>query len=271
VRATVAALLAFLLGPVAALAQAYPDIHPIPQTTDAAKLRATAVDREIQERFRIGFQAETRGDWLAAKPEFERILALHPREPLGSSAHYDLALALINLHDLQRAGGEFAAAIRLDPDFLAARANLVTVDLMREDFASARKDADELVARAPASARARYVAGLASIRAGDAAGAVTQFGALLERDPSYAVAHYDLALAEIDLGRFDDAERELRSALNLSPRYARASLALGTVLLRTGKRDQARAAFEECIRASSDPSLTNLATSLRDAVSQTQH
>jgi tetratricopeptide (TPR) repeat protein len=268
VRATAAALLALLLGPIAAGAQAYPDIHPIPHTTDAAKLRATALDREVQERFRIGFDAETRTDWNAARPEFERIIALRPAEPLGSTAQYDLGIALFNLHEYGGAVSAFEAAIRLDPDFLAARANLVTVHLMRDDLGAARKSADDLIARAPASARARYVRGLAALRAGDAAQATRDFGVLLERNPAYAVAHYDLALAEIDLGRFDDAERELRTALALAPQYPRACFALGTVLLHAGKREQARAAFDQAARTSSDLALTNLAISMRDAISR---
>jgi len=267
VRATAAALLALWLVPVAAAAQQYPDVHPIPRSTDAAKLRAAATDREINERFRIGFAAETRGDWAAARPEFERILALHPNEPRGSTAHYDLGIALVNLHDYSLAITEFESAIKLDPDFLAARANLVTVNLLSDDLAAARKSADELIARAPESARARYVRGLAALRAGDAAGAARDFGALLERDPAYSVAHYDLALAEIDLGRFDDAERELRTALALSPQYTRARFALGTVLLREGKRVEARAAFEETARTSQDPTLVNLAQTMRDSIS----
>jgi len=266
VRCAAAALLALWCAPIAVLAQAYPDIHPIPQTTDAVRLRQSAVEREVEERFRIGFEAESRGDWRAAKPEFERILSLHPREPLGSTAHYDLGLALVNLHEYPGAIEQFDAAIKLDPDFLAARANLVTVYLLRDDLASARKSADELMARSPQSARARYVRGVSALRSGDAATAARDFGVLLERDPSYAVAHYDLALAEIDLRRYDDAERELRTALTLAPRYPRAEFALGTVLLRTGKRTEARATFDAVTRSSSDPTLTNLAASMRDAI-----
>jgi Flp pilus assembly protein TadD len=267
VRVLAAALLTLWLAPVPANAQAYPDIHPIPRTTDAARLRSAALDREIQERFRVGFDAIGRGDWAAARPEFERILALHPAEPLGSTAHYDLGIVLHNLRDDRGAAGEFVSAIKLDPEFLAARANLVTVYLLSDDLESARKAADALIARAPASARARYVGGLASLRAGDAAAAAREFGALLARDPAYAVAHYDLALAEIDLGRLDEAERELRVALSLAPDYARAKFALGTVLLRAGRRAEARAAFDDVVRTSHDLTLANLATSMRDAIS----
>jgi Tfp pilus assembly protein PilF len=260
------ALLALALTPTLACPQVYPEVHPVPRTTDAAKLRTTALDREVHERFRLGLDDVARGDWAAARSEFERIVALHPPEPLGSTAHYDAGIAQVNLRNYAGAVSEFEAAIKLDPDFLAARANLVTVHLLRDDLAAARRSADELVARAPQSARGLYLRGLTALRAGDADVALRDFGALLASDPRYATAHYDLALAEIKLGRMVDAERELRAALALAPTYARARFALGTVLLRVGKRDEARVAFEEAARASQDPTLTNLANSMRDAI-----
>jgi tetratricopeptide (TPR) repeat protein len=267
VRVAPAALLALLLLPSPASPQAYPDLHPVPRSTNPATLRGAALDREVRERFRIGFDAEGRGDWGAARAEFDRIVELRPAEPLGSSARYDRALALFNLHDYPAAATDLNAALTLDPDFLAARANLVAVDLARDNLTAARKDAAEFVQRAPDSARARYVSGLAALRAGDAAAAAREFGVLLLHNPAYAVAHYDLALAEVDLARFDDAERELRTALRLAPDYARARFALGTVLARSGKRDEARAAFDETARTSHDPALVNLANSMRDALS----
>jgi tetratricopeptide (TPR) repeat protein len=263
---TGAVLLTLALTGVAARAQVYPDVHPVPRTTDAARLRSVAQDREVRERFRLGLADFARGDWSAASAEFERIVALRPEEPLRSTAHYDAGIALVNLRQYPAAAAAFEAAIRLDPDFLAARSNLVTVHLMAGDLAAARKSADELIARAPESARALYLRGLSALRSGDAQVALHDFGAMLARDPAYAAAHYDLALAEIKLGRIDDAERELRAALSLAPGYARARFALGTVLLRVGKRDEARVAFDEAARASQDPTLTNLANSMRDAI-----
>lgn len=261
-----AALVAVALTGPAARGQVYPDVHPVPRTTDAAKLRSAAFDREVHERFRIGLDDVARGDWSGALAEFDRIVALQPAEPRLSTAYYDAGIALVNLRKYPAAAASFEAAIKLDPDFLAARSNLVTVHLLNDDLPAARKAADELIARAPSSARGLYLRGLTALRSGDAQVALRDFGALLAHDPAYATAHYDLALAEIKLGRIDDAERELRAALALAPTYARARFALGTVLLRAGKRDEARAAFDETARASQDPTLTNLANSMRDAL-----
>ncbi len=249
------------------IAQTYDPSRPLPATTSQPVLRSLAERREIHERFAIGLRAESEHHWKAAASEFSRILALHPAEPQGSTAHYDLALAYVQLNRLDSAGAEFQRAIALDSGFLAAFANLIAVDLMRKDVAGARTAADQFVRIAPRSARALYSRGIVALAGSDPQVAAGDFGKLLANSPSYAVAHYDLGLAETQLGRYDAAERELKTALRLAPNYSRAEFALGTVLLKEGKRLEARLAFDQTVKtASNDLVLRNLATSMRDAL-----
>lgn len=248
-------------------AQTYSTPAPVPQTTSVPALRTLAVRREIEERFTIGLNAEARSEWKAAADEFERIVALQPPEPQGSTARYDLAIAYANLLRNDDAARELRAAIALDSGFLAAMANLVSVDLARGELSEARRIADRYVTLAPESARALYSRGIVALRSGDAAIAREDFGKLLHANPSYAVAHYDLALAEERLGRYDAAERELRSALLLAPGYARARFALGVVLLREGEHTAARDAFARAtLDAAGDPALANIAAAMRDSI-----
>jgi tetratricopeptide (TPR) repeat protein len=263
-------LLAALLVQLAAapgVAQSYTPATPVPRTTSAPTLRALAVKREIEERFTIGLDAQARGDWKSSAAEFERILALHPAEPQGSTAHYDLAIAYANLQRNDEAARELHAAIALDPGFLAAMANLISIDVVLGNLTEARTMAERYVALAPDSARALYSRGIVALRAGDAATARADFGKLLHANPSYAVAHYDLALAEERLGRYDAAERELRTALALAPGYARARFALGVVLLKEGEHGAARNAFARAtLDAAGDPALQNIAAAMRDSI-----
>jgi tetratricopeptide (TPR) repeat protein len=247
-------------------AQAYGDQTPIPRSTDPAVLRGDARRREVHERFARGLAAYERGDFTNAAAEFGRIVSLDPREPQRSTAHYDLGLALAGAGRLDLAAREFEAAALSDPGFLAALADLVSVDLERGDAAGARRAAGRLLALAPDSARALYGAGLAALRAGDAAAARDAFSTLLKKNPAYATAHYDVALAELRLGRYGEAEREIRAALDLAPRFARAHLALGMVLLHAQRRPEARAEFESARRLSNDVALRNLAGALIDTL-----
>jgi Flp pilus assembly protein TadD len=247
--------------------QTYSSQSPVPRTTSVPELRAIAIRREVEERFNIGLDALARSEWKAASTEFERVVALQPPEPRGSTARYDLAIAYANLQRNDDAARELREAIALDPGFLAAMANLISVDLARGDLREARRIADRYVTLAPDSARALYSRGIAALRSGDAETAREDFGKLLHSNPSYAIAHYDLALAEERLGRYDAAERELRSALSLTPAYARARFALGVVLLREGEHAAARNEFARAtLDAAGDPALQNIAAAMRDSI-----
>ncbi len=266
-RAAFAIIAALIASVAAGRAQDYGSRAPVPATTSAPALRAIAAQREVHERFGIGLKAERRGQWALAAPEFERILRLVSTEPQHSTAEYDLALAYAGLHRLDDAARALHAAIAGDPAFLAAYANLISVDLMRHDMRDARAVANRLVALAPDSARGLYSRGLVALQSNDAATAAADFGKLLHANPSYALAHYDLGIAESQRGHLAEAQREFETAVALSPGYARARFALATVLLKEGRRNDARVALDVTMReASGDIALRNLASALREAL-----
>ena len=263
---TATLIVALIAGSQAARAQQYGAHTPIPQTTSEPAMRNLAVQREIHERFRLGLDAEARGDWRAAIPEFARIAALQPGEPQHSTAVYNLGIAYAGLHRYNEAATAFKDAIARDPEFLAAYANMIAVDLERRDLTEAKAFGDRFVRLAPDSARALYSRGLVSLHSGDLSGAIEDFGKLLARNPSYAVAHYDLGLAHARMNQWPEAEREFTTAVDLAPSYARARFALATVLLREGRRTEARAALDATLRDASDPVLKNLAAALRNSI-----
>ena len=231
-RLAVASLVALATATGNVSAQTYSRPTAAPRTTDAGALAAAARARAVHERFMRGVAAEERGDWSGAETEFQRVVALDPPEPQGSSARYDLALAETHLAKDDAAVTLLQEALHRDPRFAAAAANLVIVELRRGDLPAARRAADQYLALAPDSVMARYARGLAALKGGDLATARDDFRALIGADPAYAAAHYDLALVELRGGRDDAARLELDRALELSPNYARARFALGTVLMR---------------------------------------
>jgi len=258
------------LSALPAVAQTY-ESTPVPHSTSAAVMHDQAVQREIIERFHLGLHALGARRWDDAIAEFTRVLALHPREPQGSTAAYDLGIAQAQSGANDQAAQSFERAIALDPGFLAAMANLIATDVSRGDLKDARTVADRFVALAPESARALYARGLVALATGDLAVARDDFGKLLRNDPQYAVAHYDLGIVEVRAGRYDEARREFQAALGLAPAYARARFALGTVLLHDGDRAGARSTFDRAASdASDDPSLRGLAIEMRNAIATPQ-
>ena len=263
-RAALAAIVLTVGTAASAFAQTYPAGTPPPRSTDPATLRAIATTRELHARFDRGLAAEAAGDWQSAIPEFERIVALDPGEPRGSTARYDLAIALAHTGAYERAATLLNEALVRDPGFVAAAANLVSVELLAGNLDRARGAAERFIRLTPDAARARYARGLIALQAGDLATARADFRVLVGNDPAYAIAHYDLAVIEIRAERYDVAQAELERALELAPRFARARFALGTVLLREGRRSDARFAFDRASADASDATLRSLATDLRD-------
>ncbi len=266
-RSLAAALIFFAAAAAIGSAQSYGTPPPAQRTTDVRALRALAQAREVHERFMLGLDAERRSRWASAAAEFERIIALAPPEPQFSTAYYDAGIAYAHLQRLDDAARAFRAAIAGDPEFLAAMANLISIDLARGDVNEAREIANRFVSLAPDSARALYSRGIVALRQGDTATARRDFGQLLQADPQYALAHYNLAVAQARDGAYSAAEQELRIALDLAPAYGRARFVLGTVLLHEGKRTEARQAFDAVARdAEGDIALRNLAVAMRDAI-----
>ena len=96
-RIAACALLVAAFAPTSVLAQAYPAATPVARTTSPAQLDALARDREVAERFRRGL-ADGSAERLAhSAAEFTRVVSLDPPEPRGSTAQYDLGLALAHL------------------------------------------------------------------------------------------------------------------------------------------------------------------------------
>jgi tetratricopeptide (TPR) repeat protein len=266
-RIAACALLMAAFAPAMALAQAYPGATPVARTTAPSQLDALVRDREVAERFRRGLDAEARADWRTSAAEFTRVVSLDPAEPRGSTARYDLGIAQTHLGQYAAAEASFDEALRRDPGFAAAAANLVETALQAGDLPGARRAADRFVAIAPTSLRARYSRGLVALRQNDLATARVDFAALTAASPSYALAHYNLAVTEVRSGDYAAAQTELQAALALSPSYARARFALATLMLRADHRAEASANLTRVIQDADDPSLRALALSLRERLS----
>jgi tetratricopeptide (TPR) repeat protein len=263
--ALVAALLV-LASPVDA--QTYGLPTPAPRTTDTATLIARAHEREVFERFARGLAAEDRADWTAAVEEFTHAIALDPAEPRGSTAEYDLGIALAHQGNNRSAIAAFSEALHRDPGFAAAAANLVEVALRDGDIATARRAADRYVAIVPTSLRARYQHGLVALRGNDLVTARADFDALVLAAPAYAIAHYDLAVIAMRDGHDDTARGELDRALTLSPSYALARFARALLAVRDGRRDDARTDLTRVETDALDPSLRDMAAVLRDRLAR---
>jgi TolB-like protein len=161
-----------------------------------------------------------------------------------------------NLEDYRRAVGEFAEAIRLDPDYALAyaeRAEAWTLigDLTGEgktEWPKARQDAERAVAIAPMLAEAHAALGWVRFFAEwNFAEGLSELNRAKELSPGNATANDLLARCIVYVGKPDEAERQARRAVELDPLSASAQNNLARVLYCRNKLEEANAAARKAV------------------------
>ena len=249
----------------AATAQTYSTSRPLPRTTSEPALRTLATQREIEERFTIGLSALSRNDWKPAIAEFERIVALNPPEPKGSTARYDLAIAYANDGRNDDAARELARHSRSIP--VSSRLWRISSPSISRAAISAKRARLPIVRRPRSGFCARALLArhrrVASRRCRNRASGLRKTPArkpLVRGRPLRSRARRRTP-GTLRRGRTRTAERAA-----LAPSYARARFALGVVLLREGEHAAARNAFEATRDAAGDPALQNIAAAMRHTI-----
>jgi TolB-like protein len=162
----------------------------------------------------------------------------------------------LNLEDYRRAVGQFAEAIRLDPDYALAyaeRAEAWTLigDLTGEgktEWPKARQDAERAVAIAPMLAEAHAALGWVRFFAEwNFAEGLSELNRAKELSPGNATANDLLARCIVYVGKPDEAERQARRAVELDPLSASAQNNLARVLYCRNKLEGANAAAHKAV------------------------
>ena len=160
-----------------------------------------------------------------------------------------LGVAYTDRHEPDRAYEAFQAAIRANPDFHDAHANLGSALIGRGDLAGALEVFTRARALDSKNAEDAYHLGLIYYKLGRLEEAQREYEASLQLDPEDAETHNNLGAVYQAAGRWEAARAEYETALRLDPGLAAANYGLGQVYQHVGREDQAILAFQEVIRA----------------------
>ncbi|HMN76424.1 MAG TPA: tetratricopeptide repeat protein [Burkholderiaceae bacterium] len=148
----------------------------------------------------------------------------------------DMPGARLNLGVIDERTGEpvlaeenYLAALRIDPDFTPARANLAQFYSAHGRLPDAERVLAEGVARVPAQGGLQYSLGLVLAEEGKLAPAAEALARAAKLLPDRARVHYNLGLALQQTGKPREAERALREAQRLSPNDPAAPYALAVL------------------------------------------
>jgi len=161
-------------------------------------------------------------------------------------AHFKRGEVLFDNLRTTEAAEAFGQAMKLDPDFVLARAfhGLATPG---QDGLKEIEDAAKAAARLPEAERVLIEGSVAS-RRGDLANARASFVRLTELAPSDWRGHYLLGQQLLTAQKYADAVLSLRKATGLNPNAGGAQNMLGYAALRQGDANGAIAAFQQYAR-----------------------
>jgi tetratricopeptide (TPR) repeat protein len=152
--------------------------------------------------------------------------------------------------------GEFEAAVklleealRINPDSLPARRNLVRAYLMSSRPAEALAQLDRLAEQSPApDAGAAYMRGLAALRQTDYAAAAETLERAVELDPNEATLHFQWALALLGLNRAEEAQAQFARTIELEPLHGAAQYQLAALARKAGDQESYARYMRDYIR-----------------------
>ena len=160
-------------------------------------------------------------------------------------------------------------ALRLDPDYATAHANLGTVLRELSRLPEAVACYEQAVRRQPRYAEAHLALGKSLQDLGRLPEALASNEEAVRLQPGLAEAHYHRGEVLEDLGRQDEALAAYREALHCQPDHVEARHQAGQLLEDLGRQEDARQLREELVRTSSTDGAKMRAALATPAVFQT--
>jgi tetratricopeptide (TPR) repeat protein len=215
---------------------------------EAARSLAGGQDRLPQDQ-------QTR--WETASQEYVATLQYNADRPESRVALGGFRAASGATDDAQ---AQFAAAIRLDPEFVPAYVNAADVLRAQGRDQEAADMLQQGLQRVPASATLHHALGLARVRLRQPDLGLSSLRRAVELDPATARYTYVYAVALHSTGQAEESIRRLREATRRWPYDRDMLMALTSFQLESGTREEAQATARKLVAAyPADPQVRMLA------------
>jgi Tfp pilus assembly protein PilF len=201
----------------------------------------------FQEQFRLAEQNKTAVPFLD-----DPVRAAVHTLSAGTDVHVRRAAALEQQGRIQEAVDEHLLALQLDPKFVQAHINLISLYARLGDYGKAEEHYRSAIALAPAQADAEYNYGVLLFGRGRLDQAERAFRRALAANPQHAQAHHNLGFLLEQQGRLPAALEEYEKAVESQPDYRLAHFHAGRILANERKYGPAIAHLRKTIDAEDD-------------------
>ncbi|MCR4288211.1 MAG: tetratricopeptide repeat protein [Deltaproteobacteria bacterium] len=212
--------------------------------------------------YRLGVVHLNERKFPEALKELTEAVAAYPEDP---SYHNALGLAYFARAMNKEGAAHMLEAVRLDPKFSEAHANLSAVYIAEGRWDSAIAEAkaalDNIFYRTPEIAS--YNMGRAYFSKGDYKAALEAFKKAIEANANYPDAHYNLGQAYDKLNNWKGAVEAYERAVRITPDYIEAHYGLGLAYIKEKNMAAARKSFEKVIGLAPE---SDMARSSRDYI-----
>lgn len=203
----------------------------------------------------LGDEAYARKDLSTAEDAYRKASDL---DSTLTPAYLGLALALRKQDRLEGSLLATEEALRLQPDYAEALANLGNLRFRTGQPDEAKKLLRRAIELKPDHAEAHLTLGVVLHAEGDLQGAADAYRRSAELDPTVVLAHSNLGIALDGLGDNTGAIEAYRRAIEINPEYAPAHNGLGKVLWQDGQVAEAVQAMQQAVRLQPDFALAHL-------------
>jgi tetratricopeptide (TPR) repeat protein len=179
------------------------------------------------------------------------VAELHQSVPSAAKKAYELGLKQVNKSNIAEAALHFQEAIRIYPEYLAARNDLGAQYLKLKRIDEAEKHFQLVLEKDPKNFNAKFNLGLVEVERKNYLDAISQLNQAIVIDSTRPVARLWLGFALLETGDLSSAERELTKALVMGgAECVAAHYHLARVYLRRGDRTEALRAVRAYLQES---------------------
>jgi tetratricopeptide (TPR) repeat protein len=133
--------------------------------------------------------------------------------PSAAKKQYELGLKFVNKGNFQQAANHFQEALKIYPEYLAARNDLGAQFLKLKQLDEAQKHFDMVLTNDPKNFNARFNTGLVQVERHNYRDAIAILNQAVAIDSTRPVARLWIGIAKLELGELEVAEQELTRSL----------------------------------------------------------